>query len=46
MCFNDLTANEADGIGHALVIPAFSFSMTWLIVKLAGLCDGGNSIND
>ena len=34
------------GNGQALVIPALSLSMTWLIVKLAGRCDGGNSIND
>ena len=32
--------------GQALVIPALSLSMTWLIVKLAGVCDGGNSTND
>jgi len=31
---------------HALVMPAFSFSITWLIVKLAGRCEGGNSTND
>jgi hypothetical protein len=31
---------------QALVIPALSLSMTWLIVKLAGRCDGGNSTND
>ena len=31
---------------HALVNPALSFCRTWLTVKLAGVCDGGNSIND
>jgi hypothetical protein len=31
---------------HALVMPAFSFSITRLIVKLAGRCEGGNSTND
>jgi hypothetical protein len=32
--------------GQALVIPALSLSITWLIVKLAGVCEGGNSAND
>jgi|RhiMetStandDraft_4_1073278.scaffolds.fasta_scaffold216351_1 hypothetical protein len=31
---------------QALVSPALSLSMTWLIVKLAGVCEGGNSTND
>ena len=31
---------------QALVIPALSLSMTWPIVKLAGVCEGGNSTND
>ena len=33
-------------IGQALVSPALSFSMAWLIVKLAGVCEGGNSTKD
>src|SRR5262245_3805882 len=30
------------GFDQALVIPALSLSITWAMVKLAGVCDGGN----
>ena len=42
----DRKAQPVCGGCHALVMPAFSFSITWLIVKLAGRCEGGNSTND
>jgi len=42
----DRKAQPVCGGRHALVMPAFSFSITWLIVKLAGRCEGGNSASD
>jgi len=42
----DRKAQAVCGGCYALVMPAFSFSITWLIVKLAGRCEGGNSTND
>jgi hypothetical protein len=34
------------GLGQALVMPALSFPNTCVTVKLAGVCEGGNSTSD